>query len=123
MKKIIPVIVAALIGAAIGHLATPHIIDAHKALLEKAQKVLDHKLDSVNIVEMVRKERDSVWTAIHRSYQDSIRQMRIVSDKAVVSAKLWQQKYEKNINNPVTRFNEHQLDSAISALLQARKRR
>lgn len=123
MKKIIPYVVALLIGAAIGHLATPKIMDAQKEMLQRAKRLLDHRLDSMAIVKAVGTHRDSVWTRISKVDRDSLVIQRQLTEESKRQSKSWYEKYILARNTPVNRYNEAQLDSAIDALIKTRKKR
>lgn len=124
MKQILPYVLILIVGLIGGHLVTPSVIDAHKALLDKEKQLWDHRLDSMAIVQRVSLIRDSIWTRISRQDRDSLEIERIHHKLMTNAAKIWQDKYNKLHNSPVARYNEHQLDSVVSVLLlESRKHR
>lgn len=123
IKTIFPFAVCIAIGLIVGHLATPGAIEAHRVILEKQKKVWDHKLDSLAIVEKVSLYKDSVWTRLSRVDRASLEEERRQNELAQTQAKVWHEKYKNLQSTPATRYNEHQLDSAIDALIASRKRR
>lgn len=121
MKKIIPYVIFLLIGLTVGHLASDKVLDAQKVLLTRAKKILDHRLDSMEIVRAVGTHRDSIWTRISKADRDSLVVQRQLTQEQAKQSKSWYEKYILARNTPVARYNEHQLDSAITALIKTRR--
>jgi len=108
LSYLVPLIIGALIAWAV----IPKD-NENKKLLEQEKKRTFIQKDSIDRLQILLARRDTLWTRTHAQDRDSLLMARKQSN-------YWRNENKKIRSAPVPLYNEHQLDSAVDALIQAR---
>jgi len=82
--------------------------------LRKKDKQLELKGDSIKSLVAENARLDTLWSDIVKDQLKALEQERAKTNQMII-------KYERLKNTPAIRYNEHELDSVISAIIKRRQ--